>query len=230
LVNGYGPGTFDSQQNRFVVRESDAHTWPEVFFPGYGWIPFEPTPDGVYFPIKRGGPVSLPCTGADCSGTSGSALDTPAAAATPRPRSEPPAVSAAPGRRGLRLPSLRTWTGAAALVLLALVLLFIAVSRFLRPQTVAGVWGRAMLLLQLAGLPPRIGETPIEFGDRVAGEFPEAAVGMRQLAGDYAVAAYAPLQLAELSRPAVLADWDSLRPLLLRRVAARMPLLRRQMA
>jgi hypothetical protein len=44
---------------------------------------------------------------------------------------------------------------------------------------------------------------------------------MRQLAGDFAVAAYAPRSLAEARRPAVLAGWGILRPLLLRRVLAR---------
>jgi len=119
------------------------------------------------------------------------------------------------------LPSLRTWTPIGALALLLLVLLYVLASRFLRPQTVAGVWRRAMLLLQLAGVRQRVGETPIEFGDRVAGAFPEAATGMRQLAGDYAVAVYAPPSLARDRRAAILAGWGVLRPLLLRRIAAR---------
>jgi hypothetical protein len=223
LVNGYGPGRYDSRQRRFVVRESDAHTWPEVYFPRYGWIPFEPTPDGVYFPLQRGGGAGVSCTGSGCSDAAAPALAAPepSPAATPRPRPEPSGASAAPPRSGLTLPPLRTWTAGAALALLALVLVLLALSRFLRPRTVSGVWGRATLLLQLAGIQPRAGETPIEFGDRVACAFPEAAAGMRRLAGDFAVAAYAPPGLAELSRPAVLAGWGSLRPLLLRRVAAR---------
>jgi transglutaminase-like putative cysteine protease len=222
LVNGYGPGSYDEQQHRFVVRESDAHTWPEVYFPTYGWIPFEPTPDGVYTPIQRGGGSGVTCSGAGCQSDSGGPLPSPAPAATPRPRQQP-AVPPVPGggSQGLALPALRTWTPVAALVLLVLVLLYVLASRFLRPQTVAGVWRRAMLLLELAGVRPRVGETPIEFGDRVAGAFPEAASGMRQLAGDYAVAAYAPPPLAEGRKAAILADWGSLRPLLLRRIAAR---------
>src|SRR6185436_9497590 len=31
-------------KDTFIVRESAAHTWPEVYFPGYGWVEFEPTP------------------------------------------------------------------------------------------------------------------------------------------------------------------------------------------
>lgn len=30
-------------EGTYVVRNSDAHSWVEVFFPGYGWLPFEPT-------------------------------------------------------------------------------------------------------------------------------------------------------------------------------------------
>jgi len=37
---------------RYVVRRNDAHAWPEVFFPGIGWVEFEPTTgqDPIYRP------------------------------------------------------------------------------------------------------------------------------------------------------------------------------------
>jgi hypothetical protein len=44
---------------------------------------------------------------------------------------------------------------------------------------------------------------------------------MKQLAGDFAAAAYGPPRIATARRPAVLAGWGSLRPLLLRRVVGR---------
>ena len=28
----------------WVITTHDAHAWPELYFPGYGWLPFEPTP------------------------------------------------------------------------------------------------------------------------------------------------------------------------------------------
>jgi transglutaminase-like putative cysteine protease len=43
LVIGYATGTYDEAHQRFVVTEADAHSWPEIYFPGYGWYRFEPT-------------------------------------------------------------------------------------------------------------------------------------------------------------------------------------------
>lgn len=40
---GFYPGQYDEQQRGTVYRQTNAHAWVEVFFPGYGWIPFEPT-------------------------------------------------------------------------------------------------------------------------------------------------------------------------------------------
>lgn len=43
LVTGYASGAYDPGKTSFTVTEADAHSWPEIFFPGYGWIEFEPT-------------------------------------------------------------------------------------------------------------------------------------------------------------------------------------------
>lgn len=43
IAQGYSPGEYDSNLRRYVVRQLDAHAWPLLYFPGYGWIRFEPT-------------------------------------------------------------------------------------------------------------------------------------------------------------------------------------------
>ena len=43
LVTGYSSGTYDDITHRFVVVQANAHSWVEVYFPGIGWVEFEPT-------------------------------------------------------------------------------------------------------------------------------------------------------------------------------------------
>jgi hypothetical protein len=49
---GFTPGSY-------TVRKKNAHAWPEVYFPGIGWVEFEPT--GNQNPLTR--PVALQDTG-----------------------------------------------------------------------------------------------------------------------------------------------------------------------
>ena len=43
FATGFSPGLWNAAENTFVITEAEAHSWPEVYFPTYGWIPFEPT-------------------------------------------------------------------------------------------------------------------------------------------------------------------------------------------
>jgi len=47
LVNGFRGGEFNSVTGSYIVRERDAHSWVEAYFPRYGWITFDPTPAGT---------------------------------------------------------------------------------------------------------------------------------------------------------------------------------------
>lgn len=43
FVSGYAPGTYDAPNAQYIIRELNAHSWAEVFFPEIGWVEFEPT-------------------------------------------------------------------------------------------------------------------------------------------------------------------------------------------
>lgn len=54
-VNGFLGGEWNEYQGYVAVRAGDAHSWAEVFFPGKGWVTFDPTPSAPGGQLGRGG-------------------------------------------------------------------------------------------------------------------------------------------------------------------------------
>jgi hypothetical protein len=54
-VNGFLGGEWNEYGGYIAVRGGDAHSWVEVWFEGYGWITYDPTPPAPAGTLARGG-------------------------------------------------------------------------------------------------------------------------------------------------------------------------------
>ena len=181
LVSGYGPGaspapTGGRQGGRqsITVTTSDAHTWVEAFFPGYGWIPFEPTPpslQGDYAPFARG-----------AAAVNGSPL--PGASSTPAPANLKPGFNDPIPAAGLTVNgSTPASPGVVAGIVVGVALLLIAAYGLwlLLPRSPRGAWLRLETIGGIRGVRRRPGETHREYAERVAVRWPHVAASAREL-------------------------------------------------
>lgn len=65
---GFAGGTYDPNQHIWNVTDREAHAWVEVWFKGYGWLPFDPTPAGPGAPLRPTQATTSPTAGARAGG------------------------------------------------------------------------------------------------------------------------------------------------------------------
>ena len=194
-MSGFGEGVFDEKTHQYTVNSLDAHSWVEVFFPGYGWIPFEPTPDGLNAPINR--PATKEALNAPQSASAQPSARIPPGLREP---SDPSAASnpTAPFADIWR-PVLAVGAG---LLLLALIAFLVALRWLMAVRDVPRIWRRLLFLGDRLKVPRYTGDTPQEFGGRLATSMPELDAEVRRLATLYTRASFRrgglnPAELAE---------------------------------
>ncbi|HET7094621.1 MAG TPA: transglutaminase-like domain-containing protein, partial [Thermomicrobiales bacterium] len=142
VVGGYYRVPFDRQDDGFLYREKNAHLWVEVFFPGYGWIPFEPTASQQPLTYGETPPASQAAASPAAEPTTVAAVATPAAGTTepPAPAAGSPNPLANPGR-------VLGWAGlaiVAALLLASLIAVAAWNLGFRGLPPAGGIWARVL--------------------------------------------------------------------------------------
>jgi transglutaminase-like putative cysteine protease len=153
VVVGFLPGTSTDEPNVYSVRGTDTHAWPEVYFEGLGWIPFEPTPRGeapppLYTIAPGEEPVDVRFAGGEVSiagGKSGRNIESLERGAVGRGNRSSRVLDPPTAQNGSGAVN-RAWRRTFArvvLVLLALVLLFLIAVPALKQLRIRGAYRRA---------------------------------------------------------------------------------------
>lgn len=160
LVVGFKAGTEQADGTR-LVHGRDALAWPEVYFEGQGWVPFQPTPEDDTFarpdvkpPPEQAPPPPTP-------------TDQPSATATPQPQQP---TTDRPGPSGGGGGAVPWWPLAVAVVVLPFAGLAAARGlRSLRQRRAGaqGAWAEVLDYLVLAGRPADRHESASQVAERI---------------------------------------------------------------
>ncbi|MGD2049162.1 MAG: transglutaminase domain-containing protein [Chloroflexota bacterium] len=205
LNTGFVGGAYDEENSHYAVTADLAHSWPEIYFPEYGWIPFEPT--GGRAAIER--------------------LAEPELEIEPEPETELEPITAARRRARWNL-ALGITAGVFFVAIIAILgwwLLDVWRLRFLPPkQAIIRLFERLSRSGRRLDVRPELGETPHEFADRLgarlttlsgkragAASLASAPEAINWLTGLYARSLYSPHEPeAKLHRQAIR-TWSRLR-------------------
>ena len=223
-VQGYAGGELDPDRRVYLVRENVAHSWPEVYFPGYGWQRFEPTPAPyASVPVR---PAFPPADEAErpgvTSGLGGALSDPEAMLREMIERNTGPAIGdesvlqreieARRAQERLRLAAIVGGTLTLILALVGVLLLWLRWDvRGLSPA--AAAYARLTRLAGWAGITAPPEATPYEYAALIRERIPHQAYVIDRIVGDFVAERYHPAHTASAPLPAE--DWRALRRALL---------------
>jgi len=221
-TGGY-PGNGSQGQHRSFFA-NNSHAWCEVFFPEYGWIPFEPTPgyaiitgDGLAeLPSEDGGGEReiVPGRGDEHGAFPGLPVE-PANDETGYPAPSPGETQ--PGQKG-SLPYILPLVIAAGLAALGTVLWLMRRRLLKEVMDPRVAYARTGLIATLIGLGPQDNLTPYEYAHRLATAVPEVSVPLDRIVDAYVRDRYGRSGITGQDRLRIAEAWPKVRNHLLRHV------------
>jgi len=187
VVVGYTHGTYDAKHNQNVIRGTDAHSWTQVYFAGYGWVNFEPSASFATF--TRPQPSQFPSVGSSSIGGANGNLTIP-----PDPRRRLNRADDT-GDSGASNTTIGTQVGlpvGMALGSLILLILFAGLffslwwrRLFHNYALPAQLYGRVCTLANWGGIKVQPSQTPYEYMEEIAVCTPKDAETLERLGDIY---------------------------------------------
>ncbi|HTK08460.1 MAG TPA: transglutaminase domain-containing protein [Ktedonobacteraceae bacterium] len=229
MMNGFSRGHYDLQRKVWLVDGSDAHSWVQAYFPGYGWVDFDPTPGySLHASSITPNPTPQPTV---------RPLPSPSAVATPPTQATPPVTKAEPNtssqqHTGAPLNSFNEmiliWLSVLILLCSFFVFLAALLARWWRnlyanSTFVTGTFWRFCRIASWVGLAPKGWQTPYEYSRMLRQQLPQGSMPFQHLTELFVRDRWGPPQAAP--RPQEEAHiqqcWPALRTELLLRVFRR---------
>ena len=194
---GFYPGDYDEAQEGYVYLQANAHAWTEVFFPGYGWIPFEPTSSQPVRDLEQyQGDDSMQPESTPLPVEETPEPTTPASASTPigDNQEQPPIAPQVTPESGGGGPNWTLIGGMAALAALAIAALaWFAWALPLRGLSPASaIYSRFRRVGRWLGVRPAENATPREFGDAFLERVPQSQPQVERIVQMYELDQFGP--------------------------------------
>jgi len=217
---GHPSHRWEDEQRTYVSRNS--HAWCEVFFPGYGWIPFEPTPG--YAIETRDEFAQIPIEDPPSDDEVVPEKPDDFGLIPGEPVGPPPGETGDPGPSpGGTLPVQKeTPPYVLPLGIAAGLAAFGSVLWLMRRRLLKGIteprlaYARTGLLATLSGLGPQENLTPYEYGHRLTTAVPEVSVSLDRIVDAYVRSCYRRCGTSDEDRLQIAEAWPHVRNHLLR--------------
>jgi transglutaminase-like putative cysteine protease len=168
VVAGYTNGEYDAHHRQQVIRGTDAHSWVQVYFAGYGWVNFEPSATFATFarpqPNQYAGSSVLGGAAASAAGALGVAGKNTTIHPDASDNSSSSADMAAQNANQLRQQIGFTLSSLILVILFSCIIFGLWWRRLFRRYSLpTQLYGRIVLLASWAGVRFQPAQTPYEY-------------------------------------------------------------------